>query len=59
MCPICGVSLKAPAYALAAKETIHKTFKDPAPAEGSEEDQLNAFRLARDEIISWIEETFR
>jgi arsenate reductase len=59
MCPICGVSLKAPAYAPASKETIHKTFKDPATERGSEADQLNAFRLVRDEISSWIEETFR
>ena len=59
MCPICGVSLKAPAAAPAAKETIHRNFKDPAGAEGSEEDQLNAFRQARDEIKNWIEQTFK
>lgn len=59
MCPICGVSVKAPASAPAAKETIHKNFKDPAAAEGSEEDQINAFRLARDEIKNWIEQTFK
>jgi arsenate reductase len=58
MCPICGVSLKAPATAPAAKETIHRNFKDPAAAEGSEEDQLNAFRQVRDEIKNWIEQTF-
>jgi arsenate reductase (thioredoxin) len=58
MCPICGVSLKAPATAPAAKETIHKNFKDPATAEGSEEYQLNAFRQARDEIKNWIMQTF-
>ena len=59
MCPVCGVSLKAPATAPAAKETIHKNFKDPAVAGGSEEDQLNAFRQARDEIKNWIEQTFK
>lgn len=59
MCPICGVSLKAPATAPAAKETIHRSFRDPAAAEGSEEDQLNAFRQVRDEIKNWIEETFK
>lgn len=59
MCPICGVSLKAPATAPAAKETIHRNFKDPASAEGSEEDQLNAFRRVRDEIKNWIEQTFK
>ncbi|VVB65129.1 Protein ArsC [uncultured archaeon] len=58
MCPICGVSLKAPATAPAAKEVILKIFKDPAVAEGSEEDQINAFRQARDEIKDWIAQTF-
>ena len=58
-CPICQVSLKAPATATAAKKTIHKTFKDPATAEGSEEDQLSVFRQVRDEIKSWIAQTFQ
>ena len=57
-CPICGISLKAPATAPAAKKAIHKTFKDPSTAEGSEEEQLNIFRQVRDEIKSWITETF-
>jgi arsenate reductase len=54
MCPICGVSLEAPARTPAAKETIHKTFRDPATAEGSEEEQLMVFRQVRDEIKEWI-----
>ena len=58
MCPICGVSLKAPATAPAANEVIHMIFKDPAVAEGSEEDQINAFRQARDAIKDWIAQTF-
>ena len=57
-CPICQVSLKAPATAPAAKKTIHKTFKDPATVEGSEEQQLNVFRQVRDEMKSWIAQTF-
>jgi len=59
MCPICGVSLKAPSTAPAAKEVIHRIFKDPAAAEGSVEDQLNTFRQVRDEIKNWIEQTFK
>ena len=58
MCPICGVSLKAPDTAPAAKEVIHRIFKDPAVAEGSEEDQIAVFRRARDEIKDWIAQTF-
>jgi len=58
ICPICGVSLQAPAKTPAAMETIHKTFRDPAEAEGSEEEQLSVFRLVRDEIKDWIARTF-
>lgn len=59
-CPICGVSLQAAtkARAPAAKETIHKTFEDPAAAKGSDEEQLNAFRQVRDKIKVWIIQTF-
>jgi len=59
MCPICGISLKAPATAPAARKAIHRNFKDPAASEGSEEDQLDAFRQVRDEIKNWIEQTFK
>jgi len=57
-CPICGISLKAPETAPAAKKAIHKMFKDPATVDGSEDEQLNVFRQVRDEIKSWITETF-
>jgi arsenate reductase len=57
ICPICGVGLEAPATAPASKKTIHKTFKDPATAKGSEEDQLAVFRQIRDEIKNWIIQT--
>jgi arsenate reductase len=58
MCPLCRVSLQAPTTTPAAKEVLHKNFKDPATAKGSEEEQLNAFRQARDEIKEWIIQTF-
>ena len=58
MCPVCGVSLEAPANTPAAREIIHKTFRDPAEADGSEEEQLMVFRLVRDEIKEWIARTF-
>jgi arsenate reductase len=59
MCPICGVSLRAPANAPAAKETIHRNFRDPATAGGSEDEQLAVFRQVREEIKEWIEEAFK
>jgi arsenate reductase (thioredoxin) len=58
MCPICGVSLNASANAPVSRKTIHKTFTDPAIADGSEEDQLTIFRQVRDEIREWIIQTF-
>jgi arsenate reductase (thioredoxin) len=50
VCPICGASLIAPVHTPAARKTIHKNFRDPATAEGSEEEQLAVFRQVRDEI---------
>ncbi len=58
MCPVCVVSLETPAETPKALETIHKTFRDPAEAEGSDEEQLDAFRQVRDEIKEWIARTF-
>ena len=37
---------------------IHKGFKDPAQADGSQEDILREFRKSRDEIKSWLVEAF-
>jgi arsenate reductase len=38
---------------------IHKGFKDPAQADGSQEDILREFRKSRDEIKSWLTRTFK
>ena len=40
------------------RNTIHHAFKDPAACEGTEEEILDCFRLSRDDIRRWIEETF-
>jgi len=37
-----------------AKRTVHKGFKDPSKAEGTEEERLEAFRKVRDEIKDWL-----
>jgi arsenate reductase len=39
-------------------EQIHKSFEDPAEAEGSEDKILYEFRKSRNEIKSWIIRTF-
>jgi arsenate reductase len=40
------------------KEMIHKGFEDPAAFNGGENDKLAVFRRLRDEIRSWIKESF-
>jgi arsenate reductase len=41
-----------------AKRYIDHGFADPSEVEGSEEERLTAFRHARDDIKTWIVETF-
>ncbi len=57
-CPICNIDLDLPSRVPKAREVVHKNFEDPAAATGSEEEQLRAFRRARDEIREWIVERF-
>jgi arsenate reductase (thioredoxin) len=59
MCPVCGVSLKAPVHKPAARKTVHKDFIDPATAKGSKEEQLAVFRQVRDKIMECIKKTFK
>ncbi len=40
------------------KVHLHRGFQDPSSVEGSEEAILEAFRRVRDEIRSWLIETF-
>lgn len=57
-CPIISTDLHLPVQFPKARKVIHRSFSDPAQAEGSEEEQLEAFRRARDEIKEWICQTF-
>ncbi|OPY56585.1 MAG: Protein ArsC [Methanosaeta sp. PtaU1.Bin112] len=57
-CPICSSDLKLPIKFPKAKEVIHRSFKDPAIARGSEEEKLEAYREVREEIKKWISQTF-
>jgi len=41
------------------KKVLHKSFEDPGAADGSIEEILDDFREIRDNIKSWIEETFK
>ena len=40
------------------KERMHKSFKDPAAVTGNDMTKLTAFREARDEIMTWLNEQF-
>lgn len=57
-CPIISTQLELPSRSPRAREVIHKSFEDPAQAEGSQEEQLESFRRVRDEIKEWILQTF-
>jgi len=57
-CPVCntpelpGVNIRSDQPQ--AKKLMHRTFKDPAGATGSDAEQLEFFRQIRDEIKDWI-----
>jgi arsenate reductase len=40
------------------KRVIHRSFRDPSRAEGSDAEILQVFREVRDEIRAWIDEEF-
>jgi arsenate reductase len=55
---VCDRAREACPYFPYAADIFHMSFADPASVQGSEDDRLAAFRLARDEIRRWIEKTF-
>jgi arsenate reductase len=40
------------------RKPMHKGFRDPSSATGTEEEKLAVFRRVRDEIRAWVEKTF-
>jgi arsenate reductase len=40
------------------KNRMHQGFEDPAAFEGDEQEKLKVFRRVRDEIKTWIQNTF-
>lgn len=55
---VCDYAKQTCPFFPGGKETIHKGFEDPAAFNGSENGKLAVFRRVRNEIRSWIEETF-
>ena len=41
------------------KEHLHKGFTDPSSMMAGEDDTIAGFRKTRDEIVSWIRDTFK
>ena len=41
-----------------AKQRMHRGFEDPAHVQGTEAETLARFRRVRDEISTWLAETF-
>lgn len=58
-CPICSTDVDLPSRLPKARKVVHRSFEDPAAVNGSEEEELRAFRSVRDEIKKWIVEAFR
>jgi arsenate reductase (thioredoxin) len=58
LCPFCSTGIERPLNVPGAREVIHRSFEDPALAKGTDEEQLAAFRFARDEIRGWIIQAF-
>lgn len=56
-CPVCTTDVDLPSRLPKARKVVHRSFEDPAAFKGSEE-ELRAFRRARDEIRAWIVEAF-
>lgn len=41
-----------------ADHVMHQSFPDPSSATGTDNERLEQFRLVRDALIQWIDETF-
>jgi arsenate reductase len=61
-CPVCNTPELAAVNVRSdeprAKKLMHRSFKDPVTATGSDAEQLEVFRNIRDEIKDWIVMTF-
>jgi len=55
---VCDRAREACPFFPYGKKFLHQSFADPAAGTGGEENQLEAFRRARDEIRAWIEAQF-
>ncbi len=55
---ICDRAKEACPFFPGAKQRLHRGFEDPAHMQGTEAETLARFRRVRDEISTWLAETF-
>jgi len=55
---VCDHARQACPFFPGGKKVIHRGFKDTAAFSCGEDDRLAVFRRVRDEVRSWIEESF-
>jgi arsenate reductase len=55
---VCDNAKEACPFFPGGKTQLHKSFEDPAGFNGTEEEILFSFKRIREEIKSWITETF-
>lgn len=55
---VCDNAKEACPFFAGAKEVIHQSFSDPSQFTGNETEILEQVAVVRDEIRTWIEETF-
>ena len=56
---VCDRANEACPFFPGGKEKIHRGFEDPASLNWREEDKLALFRRVKDDIKTWIEDTFK
>jgi len=56
---VCGGTGESCPVFLGGKKYLHEPFEDPASVKGHEDDKIIAFRIIRDELKVWIENTFK
>jgi len=52
---VCDSAQESCPFFPGGKKILHKSFKDPAAFKGSEDEKMDVFRQARDEIRDWID----
>ena len=55
---VCDSARESCPYIPALQQNMHRCFEDPSAVEGADAEKLAAFRRIRDEIRTWLDNTF-